>query len=94
MEYWTGGVLECWVSESSNLDSTPILHCSDTARPQFKHDQDPPPLHPLVSERLSIKIVEIMGAYKGRVNVKHRKRRAAKAERVKIVAAAKKEAKS
>jgi hypothetical protein len=30
-----------------------------------------------------------MGAYKGRTNVKHRKRRAAKAERVKAVSASK-----
>jgi hypothetical protein len=34
-----------------------------------------------------------MGGYKGRVNVKHRKRRSAKAERIKAVAATKTAAK-
>jgi hypothetical protein len=34
-----------------------------------------------------------MGAYKGRVNVKHRKRRAAKVERLKTVAAKKEDTK-
>jgi len=42
-----------------------------------------------VTQPLSTKFVGTMGGYKGRVNVKHRKRRAAKAERIKTVAAAK-----
>ena len=51
-----------------------------------------PPL-PLVTEPLSITLLATMGGYKGRVNVKHRKRRSAKAERIKAVAATKTAAK-
>jgi hypothetical protein len=39
-----------------------------------------------------IKITNIMGAYKGRVNTRHRKRRFAKNERIKALASVKKEA--
>lgn len=51
-----------------------------------------PPL-PLVTEPLSITLLATMGGYKGRVNVKNRKRRSAKAERIKAVAATKTAAK-
>ena len=44
---------------------------------------------PLVSPTLLIKILWNMGSYKGRTNVKHRKRRSAKAERIKAVSASK-----
>ena len=59
---------------------------------QFEHGTIFLPV-PLVTEPLSTKILGIMGAYKGRVNVKHRKRRAAKVERLKTVAAKKEDTK-
>jgi hypothetical protein len=40
---------------------------------------------------VSIKLLGTMGGYKGRTNVRHRKRRSAKAERIKANADAKKE---
>jgi hypothetical protein len=40
---------------------------------------------------VSIKLLGTMGGYKGRTNVRHRKRRSAKAERIKATADAKKE---
>ena len=42
---------------------------------------------------LLIKLLEIMGGYKGRTNVKRRKRRSAKAERIKAISAKKEDAK-
>jgi hypothetical protein len=48
---------------------------------------------PLVTSHLSIKLLQTMGAYKGRTNVKHRKRRSAKAERIKAISATKEDAK-
>jgi hypothetical protein len=65
---------------------TPILHVPNSSTARF-------PARPLVTEALSIKVLGIMGAYKGRVNVKHRKRRAAKVERLKTVAAKKEDTK-
>jgi hypothetical protein len=42
---------------------------------------------------LLVKLFETMGGYKGRTNVKHRKRRSAKAERIKAISAKKEDAK-
>jgi hypothetical protein len=47
----------------------------------------------LVTPPLSIKLFEIMGGYKGRTNVRHRKRRSAKAERIKAISAKKEDTK-
>ena len=70
------------------------------ARPKFEHEHEHeherrtpnakrqtrfPPLL-LVTEPLSTTLLATMGGYKGRVNVKNRKRRSAKAERIKAVA--------
>jgi hypothetical protein len=42
---------------------------------------------------LLVKLFETMGGYKGRTNVKHRKRRSAKAERIKAISAKKEDTK-
>jgi hypothetical protein len=49
--------------------------------------------HPLVTPPLLVKLFQIMGGYKGRTNVRHRKRRSAKAERIKAISAKKEDAK-
>ena len=80
MEYWSIGVLEQALEGSQTsprgLDSGVLRRARFFAAP-------------LVTPPLSIKLLETMGSYKGRTNVRHRKRRAAKAERMKTVPAKK-----
>jgi hypothetical protein len=81
VEWWSGGVLEWWsigVVETWSKRLEPLLTLPNPS---------------LVTEPLSITLLATMGGYKGRVNVKHRKRRSAKAERIKAVAATKTAAK-
>jgi hypothetical protein len=87
-------------ARSSTTPVRPIMQSAWQGQERLPSKALAPPLHdstlhcsitvpPLATEPLSIKLLATMGGYKGRVNVKHRKRRSAKAERIKTVAAKK-----